>query len=81
MKTHRWSGWPGAFCLDCGCEDPVEMAMVDNNILYEYKGVVYNDPPMDENENWPAVEEINCFINPEKRHLYPSDECLGEEKE
>lgn len=21
---HRWSGWPGAWCLDCGIEDPVE---------------------------------------------------------
>ncbi len=18
---HRWSGWPGAWCLDCGAED------------------------------------------------------------
>jgi len=23
---HRWSGWPGAFCLDCGIEDPMEFA-------------------------------------------------------
>lgn len=22
---HRWSGWPGAWCLDCGCEDPNEV--------------------------------------------------------
>lgn len=20
-SNHRWSGWPGAWCLDCGCED------------------------------------------------------------
>ena len=26
---HRWSGWPGAWCLDCGCEDPVEIAVAD----------------------------------------------------
>jgi hypothetical protein len=26
---HRWSGWPGAWCLDCGCGDPVEMALAD----------------------------------------------------
>lgn len=23
-QGHRWSGWPGAFCLDCGIGDPVE---------------------------------------------------------
>jgi len=23
--THRWSGWPGAWCLDCGQEDPREL--------------------------------------------------------
>lgn len=21
---HWWSGWPGAFCLGCFCEDPLE---------------------------------------------------------
>lgn len=26
---HRWSGWPGAWCLDCGCGDPIEMALAD----------------------------------------------------
>ena len=25
--THRWSGWPGAWCLDCGDEDVLEHAM------------------------------------------------------
>lgn len=24
---HRWSGWPGAWCLDCGIEDPMEVTM------------------------------------------------------
>ena len=28
--AHRWSGWPGAWCLDCGTEDPIEMALADN---------------------------------------------------
>lgn len=22
--SHRWSGWPGAWCLDCGEFDPME---------------------------------------------------------
>jgi len=25
----RWSGWPGAYCLDCGSEDPVEICLAD----------------------------------------------------
>lgn len=24
MTEHRWSGWPGAWCLDCGSPDLVE---------------------------------------------------------
>jgi len=24
---HRWSGWPGAWCMDCGCSDPMELAV------------------------------------------------------
>lgn len=30
--VHRWSGWPGAWCLDCGCDDPYEIAIGDNLI-------------------------------------------------
>lgn len=25
MSEHRWSGWPGAWCLDCGAEDEREV--------------------------------------------------------
>lgn len=24
---HSWSGWPGAWCLDCGVSDPMEIAI------------------------------------------------------
>ena len=27
---HHWSGWPGAYCLHCGAEDPIEIALADN---------------------------------------------------
>lgn len=27
MSGHRWSGWPGAWCLDCGAEDLIEIAI------------------------------------------------------
>jgi hypothetical protein len=25
VLDHRWSGWPGAWCLDCGIEDQNEI--------------------------------------------------------
>ena len=27
MADHRWSGWPGAWCLDCGVEDQAEVCL------------------------------------------------------
>lgn len=32
---HRWSGWPGAWCLDCGCDDPYEIALADGLIEFD----------------------------------------------
>ena len=29
-KGHRWSGWPGAFCLGCGAECAEENALADD---------------------------------------------------
>lgn len=26
-QSHRWSGWPGAWCLDCGIADPAELCI------------------------------------------------------
>lgn len=34
-RQHRWSGWPGAWCLDCGIEDPLEQALADNQLTDE----------------------------------------------
>ena len=31
MAEHRWSGWPGAFCLDCGAEDQIEYCIAVHN--------------------------------------------------
>jgi len=28
--SHRWSGWPGAWCWLCGMEDPMEQAVADD---------------------------------------------------
>jgi len=32
MTQHRWSGWPGAYCLDCGVEDQVEYCLAIHNV-------------------------------------------------
>ena len=33
MTAHRWSGWPGAWCLDCGVEDTTEIAIADGALF------------------------------------------------
>jgi hypothetical protein len=27
IMKHRWSGWPSAYCIDCGVRDPLEAAI------------------------------------------------------
>ena len=44
MPEHRWSGWPGAWCLDCGCEDPREIALADGRC--DADGKVEVDPKL-----------------------------------
>jgi hypothetical protein len=34
MNEHRWSGWPGAYCLDCGAEDPREIAIATGRVYF-----------------------------------------------
>ncbi len=31
MSEHRWSGWPGAWCLDCGVEDELEICVAEHD--------------------------------------------------
>lgn len=33
MNEHRWSGWPGAYCLDCGAEDQNEVCLACHDVL------------------------------------------------
>lgn len=28
--NHNWSGWPGAWCLNCGVGDLLELALADD---------------------------------------------------
>jgi hypothetical protein len=39
VAEHRWSDWPGAWCLDCGCDDPREIALADGNYIEEEDGI------------------------------------------
>jgi hypothetical protein len=36
---HRWSGWPGAWCLDCGIVDPRECQLADGNYEVDEDGM------------------------------------------
>lgn len=35
MTAHRWSGWPGAWCLDCGIEDQNEICIAEHSVILE----------------------------------------------
>ncbi len=36
IREHRWSGWPGAFCLNCFEPDPTEVCIATHDVL-DYK--------------------------------------------
>lgn len=40
--THRWSGHPGCWCLDCGAEDPGENAVAQD--AYDPFSNTWSDP-------------------------------------
>lgn len=61
---HRWSGWPGAYCLDCGAEDPIEIALADGN----YIEVEDPESPLGFRFEFPNVTETHC-IAPRFREL------------
>jgi hypothetical protein len=53
---HSGSGWPGAWCLDCGCEDPYEIALADGRFVE----VPDATSPMGFRYEFPNVKEIEC---------------------
>lgn len=57
--THRWSGWPGAWCLDCGREDPVEQALADGKV--DDNGLLLPDALSDD-------DKASCPEPGSKRH-------------
>ena len=55
MTPHRWSGWPGAWCLDCGIEDPFEIAIGEGNYIE-----VPDDTEMGFHFEFPNVIATEC---------------------
>jgi hypothetical protein len=45
MPEHRWSGWPGAWCLDCGTEDAREVALASSSGNEDDVHHRYSDKP------------------------------------
>lgn len=33
VHLHRWSGWPGAWCLDCGISDAREQCVSEHDTI------------------------------------------------
>lgn len=63
MAEHRWSGWPGAWCLDCGCEDPFETAIATGNFVE-----VADESEMGFHYEFPNVKATECPEPGSKRH-------------
>lgn len=59
VAAHRWSGWPGAWCLDCGCSDPTEIG-IGQGFGFDADGKAVPLPP----EHWGAP----CPEPGSKRH-------------
>ena len=40
-RGHRWNGWPGAYCLDCGSESMVEICVTSHEhaVLEPERGI------------------------------------------
>jgi hypothetical protein len=55
MTDHRWSGWPGAYCLDCGCGDPFEVALAEGNFIE-----VADNTEMGFHYEFPNVIAVKC---------------------
>lgn len=63
LTPHRYSGWPGAWCLDCGQEDPHEIAIAEGRVTENF----------DEEGNWTGtitngVEVTSCPEPRSHRH-------------
>jgi len=59
-EKHRWSGWPGAWCLDCGIEDQREICLADHSLKNVYDCTIHVNPPCSE----PGSNRHNPYTQP-----------------
>jgi len=64
MTEHRWSGWPGAWCLDCGCEDPREIALAEGQYDCDENGMPIVKVTAEQMEcREPGSDRHNPYVN------------------
>ncbi len=68
MSEHRWSGWPGAWCLDCGAEDQRELCAADCSWITEVLAAELDGksppPPCSKHQNNECEEPGSNRCNP-----------------
>lgn len=57
---HRWSGWPGAYCLDCGTEEVVQYALACNACHVQLGEDEQPTKLCPEHEEWATLNESGC---------------------
>lgn len=62
--AHWWSGWPGAFCMKCGAQDPAEIHLADGDMDYATGQLIFKD----EHERAAYEAALSCPVkdDPEK---------------
>lgn len=65
MIPHRWSGWPGAMCLDCGVDDQRELCIAVHDVLLK---CVYEHSLCEEGH---PMQECSVHVN---------HDCLGRDR-
>lgn len=58
MGHHRWSGWPGAYCMYCGAEHRMEIAIA--NCYFDPYTETWDTP-----EHEKEYQETDCPIVPD----------------
>lgn len=75
--THQWSGWPGAWCLDCGKEDASELELAGpvGSVHHRYSKIPHTEQPCGGCSSGPCQEFGSNLHNPyaraERRRLDP----------
>jgi len=56
VSEHRWSGWPGAWCLDCGKEDALEIDLAGPGAHHRYSPWPHTAQPCEGCSSEPCLE-------------------------